>query len=523
MTPIRSRLLVLALLAAPVPALAQQAAAPAAPAARERVDAAMVARIRDEGMNRSRVLETAVHLSDVNGPRLAGSPGYRRAAEWARDRMTAFGLANAALEPWGTRRGRGWEVTRHSVELVLPYYERIVAYPKAWSPATGGVVRGQPVLALLRNEADLAKHRGQLRGKIVLSGEVTVDSTRFAATGRRLGDARLDSLARLTDPGSPRSYQEDSGGYADRVRQRQRFAARLREEGVAALLEPGRNPHAVTVSGYQAYDSDVSGAVPSFVVEAGDYARLANLVRLGAAPTLEVELRTRETTTDSVGYNVVAEIPGSDPRLRAETVLVGGHLDSWNVGTGATDNAAGVAVVMEAARILQAVGAKPRRTIRVALWDGEEHEDYFGSGGYVRRHYGDPATGRLRPGVRPPFAYFNIDNGAGRIRGLYAQGNAAVRPVFAAWLEPFRDLGAATVTLKNTGSTDHMPFVGAGIPAFTFIQDPLDYDTRTHHTSRDVAAMLIEDDLKQAATVVAGVLYHAANREGGLPTAGNRE
>ncbi|MEW5928073.1 MAG: M20/M25/M40 family metallo-hydrolase [Gemmatimonadota bacterium] len=520
MTPLRSRLPLLALLlAAPLPAPAQQAA----PAARERVDAATLARIRDEGMNRSRVLETATYLSDVNGPRLAGSPGYRRAAEWARDRMAAFGLANAALEPWGTRRGRGWEVTRHSVELVSPYYERIVAYPRAWSPATEGVVRGRPVLVTLRSEADLAKHRGQLRGKIVLSGDAAVDSTRFAATGRRLGDARLDSLARATDPGSPRSYAEDSGGYAERVRQRQRFFVRMREEGVAALLEPGRSPHAVGVSAYQAYDSDVSGAVPAFVVEAGDYARLANLVRLGAAPTLEVELRTRETTTDSVGYNVVAEIPGSDPRLRDQVVLVGGHLDSWNVGTGATDNAAGVAVAMEAARILKAVGARPRRTIRVALWDGEEHEDYFGSGGYVRRHYGDPATGRLRPGARAPFAYFNIDNGAGRIRGLYAQGNAAVRPVFSAWLEPFRDLGAATVTLRNTGSTDHMPFVGAGIPAFTFIQDPLDYDTRTHHTSRDVAAMLIENDLKQAATVVAGVLLQAANQEESLPTSRTRE
>lgn len=523
MTPVRTRLLLLALLAAPLPASAQQAAAPAAPAASERVDAAMNARIRDEGMNRSRVLETAVHLSDVNGPRLAGSPGYRRAAEWARDRMAAFGLTGAALEPWGTRRGRGWEVARHSVELVSPYYERIVAYPKAWSPATPGVVRGEPVLAVLRTEADLARHRGRLRGRIVLSGDATVDSTRFAATGRRLDDARLDSMARATDPGSPRTYEDDAGGYADRVRARHRFSALLREEGVAALLEPGRGAHAVNVSAYQAYDSDVSGTVPSFVVEVGDYARLANLVRAGAAPVLEVELRTRETTGDSVGYNVVAEIPGSDPRLRDEVVLVGGHLDSWNVGTGATDNAAGVAVAMEAARILKAVGARPRRTIRVALWDGEEHEDYFGSGGYVRRHYGDPATGRLRPGVRPPFAYFNIDNGAGRIRGLYAQGNAAVRPVFAAWLEPFRDLGAATVTLRNTGSTDHMPFVGAGIPAFTFIQDPLDYDTRTHHTNRDVAAMLIESDLKQASVVAASVLYHAANREERLPGGGGRK
>ncbi len=516
MTPTRFRLFFLALLAAPVPLSAQQAV-PVAAAASERVDAAVNARIRDEGMTRSRVMETAVYLSDVIGPRLAGSPQYRRAAEWSRDRLTSFGLANAALEPWGTRRGRGWEATRHSVELVAPYYARIVAYPKAWSPATEGVVRGEPVLVSIRNEADLAKYRGQLRGRIVLNGEATVDSTRFAATGRRFTDAELDSLSRLTDPGSPRDYADDSGGYADRVRQRNRFADLLREEGVAALLEPGRGAHGVVVSGYQAYDSDVSGAVPAFVVEAGDYARLVNLVRLGAAPTLEVELRTRETTADTIGYNVVAEIPGGDPRLRDEVVIVGGHLDSWNVGTGAADNAAGVAVAMEAARILRAVGAQPKRTIRVALWDAEEHEDYYGSGGYVRKHFGDPETGRLLPGRRKSAAYFNIDNGAGRIRGIYLQGNAALRPVFSAYLEPFRDLGASTVTLKNTGSTDHMPFVGVGIPAFTFIQDPLDYGTRTHHSNRDVAALLLEDDLKQAAVVVASVLIHTANRDGALP------
>ncbi|HEV2149479.1 MAG TPA: M20/M25/M40 family metallo-hydrolase [Longimicrobiaceae bacterium] len=510
----RSSLLLLALLAGPAPTLAQQA--PAAPAA-ERVDARVNARIRDEGMNRSRVMETAVYLSDVIGPRLAGSPQYLRAAEWARDRMTAFGLANAALEPWGTRRGIGWETTRHSVELVSPYYARIVAYPKAWSPATEGVVRGEPVLVSIRNEADLARYRGQLRGRIVMNGEAVIDTTRFAPTGRRFTQAQLDSIAGLTDPGSPRDYADDSGGYADRVRQRNRLAALLREEGVAALLEPARSPHAVGVSGYQAADSDVSGAVPAFVVDAWDYARLANLVRLGGAPVLEVELRTRTTPAAPQSYNVVAEIPGSDPRLRDEVVIVGGHLDTWNVGTGATDNAAGVAVAMEAARILRAVGAKPRRTIRVALWDAEEHEDYFGSGGYVRRHYGDPETGRTLAGQRKVSGYFNVDNGAGRIRGIYLQGNEAVRPVFSAYLEPFRDLGAANVTLKNAGSTDHMPFVGVGIPAFTFIQDPLDYHTRTHHTNKDVAAALLEGDLKQAAVVVASVLYHTANRDEMLP------
>ncbi|HEX7242322.1 MAG TPA: M20/M25/M40 family metallo-hydrolase [Longimicrobiaceae bacterium] len=505
----------LALLAlAAAPAAAQQ---PVASAPAERVDAQANARIREEGMTRSRVLETATVLSDVHGPRLAGSPGYLRAAEWARDRLASYGL-RAALEPWGTRRGRGWEAARHSVELVSPYYARIVAYPKAWSPATAGTVRGEPVLVSIASEADLARYAGRLRGKIVLNGELRPDTaSRFIVPGRRFTQAQLDSLARLTEPGDPADYWEDAGGYADRVRQRHRLAVRLREEGVAAMLEPSRNPAAVGVSAYQAYDSDVSGAVPAFVVDAGDYARIVNLVRHGAAPVLEVELRTRETTSDSVGYNVVAEIPGSDPRLREEVVMAGGHLDSWNAGTGATDNAAGVAAVMEAVRILQAIGAKPRRTIRVAFWDGEEHEDYFGSLGYVRKHFGSPETMRLLPEHRRVSAYFNLDNGAGRIRGLRLQGNSAVRPVFAAILEPFRDLGAANLTIENTGSTDHMPFVSVGIPAFTFLQDPLDYDTRTHHTQRDVAAALPEADLKQAAVVVASMLLHVANRDEMLP------
>ncbi|HEX2092335.1 MAG TPA: M20/M25/M40 family metallo-hydrolase [Longimicrobiaceae bacterium] len=514
----RARFLAAVLLLGAASAQAQQTQL--RPAAPERVDAAMNARIRAEGMERSRVLETAVMLSDVHGPRLAGSPQYRRAAEWARDELASYGLRNAALEPWGTRRGWGWEVTRHSVELVSPYYARIIAYPRAWSPATEGTVRGEPVLVSIRGEADLARYRGQLRGKILLNGEVGPDTTRFSAPGRRFTQAALDSMSRITDPGSPRSYREDAGGYAERVRQRQRLFARMREEGVAALLEPSRNFRAVNVSAYQAYDSDVSGAVPAFVVDAGDYARLANLARRGRAPVLEVSLQTRESTTDSVGFNVVAEIPGSDPRLRDEVVVAGGHFDSWTAGTGATDNAAGVAIVMEAARILQAVGAKPRRTIRVAFWDGEEHEEYFGSRGYVRRHFGDPETGRLLPGQAKVSAYFNVDHGAGRIRGLYLQGNAAVRPVLGTFLEPFRDLGAANLTLANTGSTDHMPFVGVGIPAFTFIQDPLDYNTVTHHTHRDVAAALLEDDLKQAAVVVASVLLHTANREELLPRVG---
>jgi Zn-dependent M28 family amino/carboxypeptidase len=236
---------------------------------------------------------------------------------------------------------------------------------------------------------------------------------------------------------------------------------------------------------------------------------------------VELSLEARSVAprprADSTGYNVIAELPGSDPALRAEVVMVGGHFDSWVAGTGATDNAAGSAVAMEALRILTAVGAKPKRTIRLALWDGEEHEDYFGSLGYVRRHLGDPETMRLLPEHARVSAYFNFDNGTGRIRGIYLQGNEAVRPIFAPMLAPFADLGAGTLTIANVGSTDHMPFTSVGIPAFTFIQDPVAYETLTHHTNADVANNLLPDDLRQAAVVTAAVLYQTANLPEKLP------
>jgi Zn-dependent M28 family amino/carboxypeptidase len=280
------------------------------------------------------------------------------------------------------------------------------------------------------------------------------------------------------------------------------------------------------VAGYQAYDSDVAGAVPALSVARDDYARLVHLVQLAEragrpAPEVAVELRARaeppRTRADSQGVNVLAELPGTDPALRDEVVMVGGHFDSWTPGTGATDNAAGAAVAMEALRILQATGARPRRTIRLALWDGEEHEDYHGSLGWVRAHLGDPETMRLKPEHARVSAYFNFDNGTGRIRGLWTQGNAAARDVLRPLFAPFADLGATTLTLANTGSTDHMPFVGVGVPAFTFLQDPIDYESRTHHTAADVAANLLGDDLKQAATVTAAVLLQVANLDARVP------
>ena len=482
-------------------------------------DSSVLARIRDEGFNRSRVFETAIALSDIRGPRLAGSPQFREAAEWAVQELTSWGMSSATLEPWGTRGGRSWSVTRHSIEMTAPRYQRIVAFPRAWSPPTQGAVRGKPIITAIRGDSDLVRLKGQLKGAIILNAPAAVDLARFRPTAERFSALHLDSLSRLTEPGSPIDYWDDSGDYAENVRRRQRLMQLMKDEGVAVLLTPSGNTDAVAVSSYAAYDSDVSRMVPAFVVERGDYDRLVRLVERGQAPTLEINLETRSvapaTRADSTGFNVIAELRGSE---RAdEIVMVGGHLDSWTASTGATDNAAGVAVAMEALRILKAVGAPLRRTIRFAGWDGEEHEDYFGSMGYVKKHFGDAESMQLKPAQQKISAYFNIDNGTGAIRGIYLQGNTRVRSTFASVLASLSDLGASTLTIKNVGSTDHMPFVSVGIPAFTFIQDPIDYHTRTHHTDKDEASYLLPDDLEQAAVVVATVLYQVANLPELLP------
>jgi hypothetical protein len=513
----RTLLIVVALASLSVTRLPAQVAAPSMAPTTERVDSTMNARIRAEGFERSKVMHTAIMLSDVAGPRLAGSAEYKRAAEWARGELASYG-AKAILESWGKRLGKRWEVQEQSVEMTAPYYARLIAYPKAWSPSTTGTIRGTPRMVTLRADSDIVKNRGKLRGAIILNGPTRVDTlSRFRPAARRFTDTELDSLRRLTDPGEPRTYWDDAEGYAENVRRGLARAAAIRKEGVAVILDPARSLDAVGVSSYQAYDTDISGAVPAFVVARADYQRVVNLLDNGIPVTLQVTLRTRSLKGDSLGYNVIAEIPGTDPAVANEVVMLGGHFDGWPAGTGATDNAAGSAVAIEVMRILKAVGANPRRTIRIALWDGEEHEDYFGSMGYVRKHFGDPESMRLKPGQSKISAYFNFDNGTGRVRGIYMQGNEAVRPIFSSFLAPFSDLGANTLTIANTGSTDHMPFTSVGIPAFTFIQDPIDYETRTHHTTLDLAANLLEGDLKQAAVVTASVVLHTANRDAILP------
>ena len=486
----------------------------------ERIDSGVNARIRDEGTRRSQVLATASTLSDGFGPRLSGSPGYSAAARWAVTTLTRFGATRSTLEPWGTR-GPAWEVTQQSAEMTAPYYLRLNAVPLAWSRPTRGTITGKPVIVpSLASAQERAAWTGKLRGKIVLLGRVGASAdlaTRFSAGASHYTDRELDSMARITVPGSPATYWEDMEEWFETLNARQALLAWMTREGVRAIVHPSTNELALHVTEYNSAVSRRDLNVPAFVVAREQYRRMQLLVDHGSPVTLRLAVAVRENRADTIGVNVIAEIAGSDPALTDEVVMMGGHLDSWHAASGATDNAAGSAVAMEALRILVATGARPRRTIRLALWDGEEQEDYLGSVGYVRRHFGNHETMQLRNEHRLISAYFNVDHGTGRIRGWFLQGNAAAGSILSAYLAPWNDLGATMVSIRNRGSTDHIAFTGVGIPGFNSIQDPMDYEPRTHHTSLDGAGFLVEPDLQQAAMVLASTVYHVASRDALMP------
>jgi hypothetical protein len=476
----------------------------------------MVTRIKMEGFERSKVMDTLWYLTEDAGPRLTNSPHLKKAGEWSVKKLTEWGLVNARLEPWGTF-GRGWSVERFSINMVEPQFMPVIAYPKAWTASTDGTVTGTPMLVEVKSEADFDKYRGKLRGAIVMNESPRQAETHFEADAKRHTEQDLEKLAGAPEPGQR----------SERAAQRREFRARralqekirnfFREEGAAVVLEPSRGEHGtIFVGGGGDYKKDGQPGVPSFVVAIEHYARIFRHLEKKQAVKLDINLQTRFHDDDAQAYNVTAEIPGADPKLKDELVMLGAHLDSWHAGTGATDNAAGSAVVMEAARILSAIGARPRRTIRVALWSGEE-QGLLGSEGYVKEHFADPKKMQLKSEHGKLSCYFNLDNGTGKIRGVYMQSNDAVRPIFDAWLKPFNDLGATTLTIQNTGGTDHLSFDAVGLPGFQFIQDPVDYSTRTHHTNMDVYDRALKGDLAQASVIMASFVYHAAMRDEKLP------
>jgi hypothetical protein len=480
------------------------------------VNLEVVARIKAEGFKNSQVMETLFWLTDVHGPRLTGSPNMKSASEWARDQMAKWGMENAHLESWGTF-GRGWATQRFSIEMLEPQYQPIVAYPQAWSAGTNGVVSGTPVMVDIKTEDDMAKYKGKLRGAIVLAQKPREAETHFTADAERRDEKNLAELAQAPELGAASPYEARMQEFRAQRALREKMSKFFREEGVAVLLQPSRGEHGTLFAGGAgSRNIGAEPGAPTMVVAIEHYSRVWRLMEKGLPVKLEINIQNRFYEDDSLGYNVIAEFPGTDKKLKEEVVMLGGHLDSWHPGTGATDNAAGCAVAMEAVRILKTLGVQPKRTIRVALWSGEE-QGLLGSRGYVKQHFADPANMQPKLEHAKLAGYFNLDNGTGKIRGVYLQGNDMVRPIFEAWLKPFNDLGAQTLTIRDTGGTDHLAFDAVGLPGFQFIQDEIDYDTRTHHTNMDVYDHAIKGDLMQASVIMASFVYHAAMRDEKLP------
>ena len=476
----------------------------------ENIDTAMVNRIRDEGLNRSQVAAIAHQITDVAGPRLTNSPGYHRAADWIVQTLQGWGLSGAQKEAWG-QFGYGWEAQKTVVAMRTPYYRPLIAYAVPWSGSTNGSVSA-PVYLVKVDSAWIAAHLSEMKGKILLIVQDTTNKPRFTADAERYSDSALAAIGDM--------YMINKAMITFMLPQ---FVRMLKlgklidgSGALGVLTSGGGRDGTVFVQTYTGYRKKDQPMLPEVAVAKEDLLQLRRLVEDGHTVTLELQSDTKLFDQDLQGHTVVGEIPGTDPKLKAEVVMLGGHLDSWSAATGATDNGAGSIVALEAIRILKTLGVKPKRTIRIALWDGEE-QGLLGSFGYVKKHFGDPADMHLKPEAGKVSVYFNLDNGSGKIRGIFAQGNEQAAAVFKQWFVPFADLGAATVSMHNTGSTDHLSFDAVGIPGFQFIQDPLDYETRTHHSNEDNYDHLVMADLRQAATVEAAFVYLAAMRPEMMP------
>jgi len=475
----------------------------------DRVDPQLVYAIKDEGLQRSKVMELASYLTDVYGPRLTGSPEFKEGADWAQKQMREWGLSNVHVEAFPF--GRGWQNRRFTATALTPRNYQLIAYPKAWTPGTRGPVSGEAVLVSIQSDADFASYRGKLRGKFVLAARPRDLQPRFSPQAERYTDSQLEELTK-----QPMPRRGPAGGPQSQQSLARRIMQFWLDEGVLAVLEPSRGDGGGTLFVQSGGSRNLSDppVPPQVVVATEQYGRIVRTLEKKIPVTLQMDIENQFLDADLNSFNIVAELPGTD---RAdEVVMLGAHFDSWHTGTSATDNAAGSAVMMEAMRILKTSGVRLRRTVRIALWGGEE-EGLLGSRAYVRDHFGDPATMQLKPEHAKLAGYFNVDNGTGQIRGVYLQGNEGVAPIFTAWMEPFHNMGMKTVTIRNTGGTDHQSFDAVGLPGFQFIQDDLEYDTRTHHSNMDVYERLQPQDMMQNAVIVATFAAQAANREEKLP------
>ncbi len=483
-------------------------------AQQEPVDLGMINKIKHEGLQNSSIRDLSFYLTDYIGPRLSGSPNLTRAYEWTSQTMKDWGLENVEVVPWG-EFGRGWENKKFYVAMTAPYYESLIGVPRAWTRGSGGLVSGSPVLVDIRTEEDFEKYRGQLRGKVIVRPVTSEPSVSFSPTAHRLSDEDLENLSMLPDVRSP-NFGNVVGAPSDWAARRA-FNARLNEffeeEGVAVVLSPSGSFGTVRSGGSRLQAGQEPGVCQASLTFE-HYGRIVRLLEAGIEVSLDVDIENVFHDEDTKGYNVLAEIPGTDRRLRDEVVLIGGHLDSWHVGTGGNDNAAGVVIMMEVMRILKELGVEPRRTIRIGLW-GAEEQGLFGSRGYVAEHYYDRETGK-KEDYDKLSAYFNIDNGSGKIRGIWLMGNDEARPIFEDLFAPFHDMGASTVTLRNTGSTDHVAFNAVGLPGFNMLQDRIDYG-RGYHSNMDTFERMELGDMMHSAVIMASIVYHVAMRDERIP------
>jgi carboxypeptidase Q len=517
-------------------ALLVLAASSALAQSKEKLDTAALSKLRRETLNNSRVMTVLEKITDVYGPRLTNSPGFKRSAAYAKETLTTWGLSNVHYDLWEENFGTGWSLKKFSLQVSEPSVYPLIAYPKAWSPGVKGPVRAEAIYLDIRKEEDLKKYAGKLKGKIVLFSLPVPVKPGYTAEATRLSDSVLLQLANAA---ASEAYM---GRRFPTASEPQRLAylkwELCQKEGALAVLEASlgsRSKDGTVMAGsatvpypadfpygqrVNAWESNAPKILPQIVVASEHYNRILRQLNEGMKVVMDLVCET-EFTSAEPGFNIIAEIPGTD--LKDEIVMIGAHFDSWHSGTGTTDNGVGVAVMMEAMRLIKSLGTQPRRTIRLALWGGEE-QGLLGSRSYVKRKLGqrlDKAypydSIRLTSEGEKFSVYFNMDLGNGKYRGIYAQGNEKVSPIFRSWLSPFVKQGTATITLKNISGTDHLMFDALGLPGFQFIQDPIEYGSRTYHTNMDVFDKAVEEDLKHNALVTAFFAWMAATRDGLLP------
>jgi carboxypeptidase Q len=484
----------------------------------ENIDQTVMTKIRNEGLQNSKVMDIAFHITELSGPRVTNSAGFMRAANYAKSQLTQWGLVNSKLDPWG-EFGKGWELKKSYVAMSSPWYRSLIAYPKTWSAGTNGPESGEVLLISAKDSVALDAYRGKLKGKILILDNLINFEQSYKPAAIRLTDEDLQIMSEIKEAEDTavmrrrreRSRVQNNGISREVLTTLKKMAVK---EGAIAILSSASEDHGGTILVLQAGPYKISDPANFLDIAIGleDYNMIIRLLKNNTPVKMEVDVKTKFQSTNTKGYNVIAEIPGVDKNLKDEIVMIGAHLDSWPAAVGATDDAAGSCVMMEAVRILKAIGIQPKRTIRIALWSGEE-EGLLGSRGYIKKTFGDPATMKLLPAHDKFSVYFNLDNGTGKILGIHLQGNEAARNIFQDWFAPFNDLRAKTVTIQNTGSTDHISFDAVGLPGFQFIQDPL----ISQHSNMDSYDHLMAGDLKQSATIVAAFVYDAAMRDQKFP------